>query len=169
MNLSSGGQKPLAVSQEILVQELPDELLIYKTKTHKAMSLNKTIAAVWQNCNGLNTTTKIAELVSIKFGTVVTEEIVLLALETLSQNDLLIDQGEAVFITGVSRREVIRRAALSTAVALPAIASLSAPKAARAASSNPNLLADGTPCTLDGQCQSGCCTGFCDDPLACQV
>jgi Coenzyme PQQ synthesis protein D (PqqD) len=164
-------KKPLAVSQDILVQELPDELLIYKLKTHKAMSLNKTVAAVWQNCNGQNTIPQITESVSRKFKTTVTEEIVLLALETLSQSDLLISQGEAqetTFIPNVSRREVIRRAALSTAVALPVIASLSAPKAARAAS-NPNLLADGTPCTLDTQCQSGCCTGFCDDPLACQV
>lgn len=175
MNPDRSAFKPLAVSREIIVQELPEELLVYKTKIHRAMSLNKTVAAVWQNCNGKNSTVRLAQLLSEKFKTVVSEEVVLLALETLNENGLLVGQDEIQqlnFTGDVSRREVIRRAALSTAVALPVIAALTAPQAARAASNpnNPNLLADGSPCALDGQCLSGCCNaGFCDAAVACTV
>lgn len=175
MNFNRGIYLPLAVSRDIIIQELAAELLIYNQQTHRAMSLNETVAAVWQHCNGKNPVREIAEILSAKFKTRISEEIVLLALETLGQHDLLVESPAVLSEAlpgGVSRRELVRRAALSTAVALPVIAALAAPKAARAASNqnpNPNGLADGVPCALDAQCRSGCCTGFCDDPAACFI
>ncbi len=45
---------PIARKKDVVVQELPDEVLIYDLKSNKAMCLNEISAFVWHNCDGKN-------------------------------------------------------------------------------------------------------------------
>jgi hypothetical protein len=75
----------------------------------------------------------------------VPEEVVWLALDQLKKENLLENGGEIpTKFSGMSRREVIRKVGLATAIALPVIAGLVAPTAAQAQSI--------IPCIYDSEC-----------------
>lgn len=142
-------QNPVARKSGLVIQEVPEEVLVYDTETNKAHCLNKTAALVWKSCDGTRSISDIASYVGSVSGEKVTDDFVWLAIDQLNTNDLLEKQIEADF-KGMSRRDVIRRIGLTTVVALPVIASLVAP---------PTALAVGScSCTSDGQCGSftGC-------------
>lgn len=126
---------PVARRESLVVQELPDELLIYDLKNEKAFCLNKTSALVWQECGGRKTVTEISRTVGEKLNKNVDQEIVWLALDELKKNDLLAN-GQRIEITfgGISRREAIKKAGFASLIALPLISALVAPTAAMAAS-----------------------------------
>ncbi len=46
---------PLARKNELIIQELPEELLVYDLARHKAHCLNKTSAFIWKHCDGETT------------------------------------------------------------------------------------------------------------------
>lgn len=154
---------PTARSENLVVQELSDELLICDTKTYRAFCLNKTAAEVWKLCDGKNDVKEIAKHVSKTLGIIVSEEFVWLALDKLSKDNLLEKTLEADNkFSGLSRREVIRRVGLTSMVALPVIASLVMPTAAMAQSgcvapSGSGDVALGCPCNIRFDCDSGCC------------
>ena len=43
---------PRARNEGLLVQEMPDELLVYDLVRHKAHCLNQTAAMIWTRCDG---------------------------------------------------------------------------------------------------------------------
>lgn len=130
---------PLAASSDLVVQEFKDEILIYNLKTNRAFCLNETSAAVWQACDGSRSVLEIAEEVSQKLNSFVSEDIVWLALEQLKKDNLLVGCEDLLIdFGGMSRREVIRKAGLATVIALPVVSALIAPAPAQAASGNPN-------------------------------
>ncbi len=45
-----------------IVQELPDEIIIYDINLHKAYYLNTPTATVWKHCNGKTKTDEMAHL-----------------------------------------------------------------------------------------------------------
>ena len=51
-NSANNQQTALARHDELVVQELPDEVLVYDLRKHKAHCLNQTAAFVWNHCNG---------------------------------------------------------------------------------------------------------------------
>ena len=53
---------PKARSQQIVVQELPDETLVYDLKRHKALCLNRAAGLVWKRCDGQTSAPEIAAL-----------------------------------------------------------------------------------------------------------
>jgi hypothetical protein len=147
--------KPLSRRDNLVVQEVKDEILIYDLNAAKAFCLNKTSALVWQACDGSKSIGEIGESVGKKLKSVVSEDIVWLALEQLKKDNLLENKDEITGkFAGVSRREAIRKIGLGSAVALPIVASLVVPTSTMAQSS---LLAPGVICTADAQCQSGRC------------
>lgn len=147
--------KPLSRRDNLVVQEVKDEILIYDLDKAKAFCLNKTSALVWQACDGNKSIGEIGESVSRKLKSAVSEDVVWLALEQLKKENLLENGNEIVGrFAGVSRREAIRKIGLGSAVALPIIASLVVPTSTMAQAS---LLAPGASCTADSQCQSGRC------------
>ena len=90
----------------------------------------------------------------------VKEEIIWLALERLSEQNLLASQINTQHLyQGVSRREVVRKIGIASAVSLPVISSLTAPLAIHAQSlcgaefGRP----EGCPCSLGDQCDTGIC------------
>lgn len=148
-------QNPVARKSGLVIQEVPEEVLVYDTETNKAHCLNKTAALVWKSCDGTRSISDIASHVGTLSGENVTDDFVWLAIDQLNTNDLLEKQIEADF-KGMSRRDVIKRIGFTTVVALPVIASLVAP---------PTALAVGScSCTSSADCTTTSCpsTSICN-------
>ncbi len=146
--------KPKARQENVVVQKLENETLVYDLNENKALCLNETSALVWELCDGTRTALEIAGEVSKKLKSLISEEFVYLALDQLSKEALLENESPNYF-GGLSRREVIRKVGFATIVALPVVSSVVAPNAAAAQSGGLPLLSS---CTVDGECASGNCT-----------
>lgn len=153
--------KPISRKSNLVVQELNNEVLVYDLLVNKAFNLNETSVLIWQLCNGNNTISDIARIISQRFSLPVNEDLVWLALEQLKKENLL-ENAEEVSIDfgGLSRREIIRKIGFATLVVLPVISALIAPAAIKAQSSNcVALLATGcTPANFP------CCSGLTCNP-----
>lgn len=156
-------QFPIARQKDLVVEELPDEVLVYDLNTDKAHCLNRTAALIWKNCDGENTEGDLAALLQQEFKTPVSTEVVMLGLEELAGYDLLREDASAPPRAQVSRRRLIQHLGLTAAIALPVIMSISVPAAAGAGSTTDpciaNPRADGCPCTFDSDCDSANCNG----------
>lgn len=127
--------KPQARLADLVVQELGGEILIYDLRTNQAFCLNETSALVWQDCDGSKTVAGIAEDLSQKTRSKVGEDFIWLALDGLKKNNLIENETDfAHDFAGLSRREAIRKIGLASLVALPLVASLTAPTAVQAQS-----------------------------------
>ena len=155
-------QAPVARKEGLVIQEMPEEVLVYDLDTNKAHCLNRTAAFVWKSCDGKNSVADIAELAGNDSGTAVPEDLVWLAIDQLSEKNLLAS-GLKVDFNGATRREVIKKIGLAAVIALPLVASLTAPTSVLAATS--------CACTSNGNCinRTGCgatCTnGTCTGPI----
>jgi hypothetical protein len=141
--------------KDCLSRKLDDELLIYDPQRHEGHCLNSTAAAVWKLCDGKNSPSQIAGIVSRQLAARVDEPIVQLALERLADVHLLVEPVMPVELP--SRRAAIRRIGIAAAVALPLIVSIVAPTPAHAAS----CLHGGQACSSNAQCCSGFCVVIC--------
>jgi Coenzyme PQQ synthesis protein D (PqqD) len=148
---------PLAKKEDIVIQELNDEVLIYDLLRNQAFCLNETSVIIWQMCDGTKTVAEISQAASQKFKAKISEDFVWLALDQFKKDELITNEFTSVF-AGMTRREVIRKVGFASMVALPVVASIIAPTAVSAAScvtSNAGL-----PCTTSGQCcDNGLCIG----------
>jgi len=70
----------LARDEELVVQELSDEVLIYDLRQHKAHCLNQTAAFVWNHCDGETSADEIANLMEKEWRTPVNADAVWFAL-----------------------------------------------------------------------------------------
>lgn len=138
---------PLARNKDLVLQETGDELMVYDLKTNKAICLNRTSAFIWQNCDGNRDVTQLVKLIKKEFGSSVDEDFVWLAISQLKKENL-IDNDVPDKFDGMSRREVIKRVGLGSLVALPIIASLTAPMAVQAQSAC--NVGNSCNCTLTG-------------------
>lgn len=118
---------PNARKKGLVVQEVPNEVLIYDLETDKAHCLNETAAAVWRFCDGKTPVQQIARAVGRELGREVSDHLVWLAIDQLSEHRLLEREVKTAF-TGQSRREALKKIGLASMVALPIIASLAAPR-----------------------------------------
>lgn len=141
---------PKAREENLVVQELDGEVLIYDLNTNKAFSLNETSSLVWQLCDGDKSVSEISESISRKLDSPANEDLVWLALEQLKKEKLIANGEEVVSnFAGMSRREVIKKVGMGTMIALPLVSSLVAPAAVSAQSSG------------------ACAAGMCGVSLAC--
>ena len=144
--------KPHARKDGLIVQELPDETLVYDLERDRAHCLNHTAALVWRQCDGKTSIREISRMLKQKLNEPIDERVVWLALNQLERNHLLTNlPSPPPTVASMSRRELVRVLGLSAAVALPVVASIVAPMPAQAA----------TGCASSGQsCASvGCCPG----------
>ena len=148
---------PLARDADLVVQELAEEVLVCDLTNNRVSCLNVISAEVWKLCDGKRSIPNITQTLQNKFSLAVTEDLVLLALDQLSRENLLVDKvGSDIIFNGVSRREVIKRIGLASMIALPIVSSIVMPTAAQAQSgcTIPNA-AFGCPCNSAADC-SGC-------------
>jgi hypothetical protein len=159
---------PKARRENLVVQELNGEVLIYDLDKHKAFCLNESSALIWQACDGSRDVSEIRNLLGKQLNSTVNDDFIWLALDQLKKENLIENKDEiTVDFNGMSRREVIRKVGLASLVALPVIASLVSPVAAQAVScptrtgctggSRPS----GCTCSNNNNCASGSCVSGC--------
>lgn len=149
-----------ARQDDLVVRELPGELLVYDTETHEAHCLNETAAFIWRQCDGQTSVPEIAQRLSSETGAEVDEELVWVAAEDLWKRQLLVGEAAPARERTMSRGKLVKRAALVAAVSVPVVTSMVAPRAAQAASCiPPGGACDGvTPCCSTNQtCTGGTC------------
>jgi hypothetical protein len=143
-------------TQRLIIDKLPDEVLVYDLDQHKAHCLNQTAALVWNLCDGRATPRDIARRLRRELDQPFNEDLVWLALRQLSKIHLL----EESFVwpaqpVGMSRREMVRRIGIAAAVTVPLITSIVSPTAVQALTCFPG----GHACSTDVQCCSHNCLG----------
>ena len=158
MRRPSGGPFPRMRRQQLIVDELPDEVLVYDLDRHKAHCLNGTTALVWRRCDGQTAPSEIARQLKNDLNQAFNEELVWLALSQLEKVHLL---EEPIVVpkqmAGLSRREMVRALGIGAVVAVPLITSIVSPTPVQAVTCVPK----GGNCTTTAQC----CPGLvCDTP-----
>jgi hypothetical protein len=152
----SNTHHPKMRRQGLVVDELPDEVLVYDLERDQAHCLNRTAALVWQSCDGNTTPSEIARRLKLELDADgkkdSREEMVWLALDQLERNHLLED---AVAVPAqfarLSRRRMMRNLGLAAAIAVPLVTSIVAPTAVQAATCG----------TVNQPCSPGtCCPGL---------
>ena len=167
----NSSQKPIARRDGLVVQEMPDEVLVFDTETNKAHCLNQTAAFVWKACDGKNSVADITKMFGNESGKSVQEDLVWLAIDQLNENNLLAENLKADF-KGQTRREVIKKIGLAAVVGLPLVASLVAPTAALAVACSGTVascqLAGGQNCNAGTPCScTNGTTGACNSTGQC--
>ena len=154
---------PKARQNGLVVQEMPDEVLVYDLDSNKAHCLNTSAALVWRSCDGNRSAADIVREFERSGAGAVSEDFVWLAIDQLQENDLLENQVAPKF-TGQSRRQVLKTIGLASVIAVPVIASLVAPKSALASVSCTCTVP--TDCATQSTCQS---TTVCNGSSICHT
>jgi len=133
--------KPRARTDDLVIEELDGEVLVYDAKDHKAHCLASAAAKVWRACDGTKDVPALAESLSLSVDDVTR------ALEMLDEVDLLENQGLQIVTNGdgngngngngngLTRRELGRKSAMvgAAAAAAPMLYSIAVPSPAAAA------------------------------------
>jgi hypothetical protein len=181
------GNHPASRKDNIVIQEIRDEILIYDLTKNKAVCLNPTSAEIWQECDGTKSVSEISRHLTQKLKLNISEDIVWLALHQFKKDNLLADNhGFVTPFDNLNRREIVKRIGFAAIVALPVISSVIAPAAVNAQSGGncgpignctfgqtsvciclpislpgSNINPDNCPCSTSGDCSGNC---ICDNP-----
>jgi Coenzyme PQQ synthesis protein D (PqqD) len=160
-NLSAMSEsfKPLARKDRLVINELPEEIVVYDLESHKAHCLNRTAALVWKRCDGRTAPAKIARLLREELKAPISEDLVWYALEQLGKDKLLTEKfarAGAASAVELSRRELVRRLGLAAVVALPLITTMVAPTPVQAAASG-CVDCNGVLCCPPANCVANAC------------
>jgi hypothetical protein len=156
MKPSTPARPPRRRTQRLIIDELPDEVLVYDLDRHKAHCLNQTAALVWSLCDGCTTPRAIARRMKSELDQPFSEDLVWLAMRQLNKIHLLEGVvGGPGQLAGMSRREMVRRIGIAAAVSVPVITSIVSPTAVQALT----CFAGGHACSTDVQCCSHNCLG----------
>ncbi len=139
---------PKARSQDLVVQAIDCETLIYDLRTQKAHCLNATASFVWNHLDGDLSVSELVSLANSRLGHPIPPESVELAITQLRERELL--DGTFAELDQITRREVLQRIGLASAVALPVVSSLVVPPNAFSIASNCS-------CTASSQCAGRAC------------
>jgi len=152
--------EPLARKDDLIIKEMPDEVLVYDLVRDQAHCLNRTAALVWNYSDGRTNAATMAGRLTRELNVPVDDCVVWLALNQLSKNHLLEEEivPPKLMAGIINRRQLIRALGVAAVVAVPVVTSIVAPTPAQAAT----CLPPGQPCTFSNQCCSGLCSsGFC--------
>lgn len=132
-------ERPKARREDLIVQEVGEELLIYDQRRHRAFCLNPMAALVWRRANGRRTIAALSRTVERVFRVPEGKALVRLAVNRLARARLL--ENWPLFLNdqhSPSRREAMRELgrwglSASLALLLPTVKAILAPTAAQAA------------------------------------
>ncbi len=143
--------RPARRVEDLIVEEVDAETLVYDLRDHRAYCLNPAAAAVWRLADGTRTEAEIRAGLPPASTDVVSADSVRTALRELAKAGLLAEPLPPT--PRVSRRELFRRAG-AAAAAVPMVTAILVPEAAEAASCLPR----------GALCQNGsdrrCCGGL---------
>ncbi len=133
MNKHIHEQKPLAKNGFILVEESPNESLVYDTANNKVHMLTPVATAVWKSCDGKTSVSEIACKLQSGLNAELGEDVTWLALEEMEKSGLL-EHSLNIPQDTISRRAMMKTAAAAVAISLPLVTTLMAPSPAYAQS-----------------------------------
>jgi hypothetical protein len=113
---------PIARSENLTVERLPNETVVYNLRTHQAHCLNAVAAAVWSYCDGKNSPEDMARRLEADLNARADTDVVETALQQLGNVGLLADA------------PLTRRSLTASALLVPVITSMLVPSAAAAKS-----------------------------------
>lgn len=120
-------------AEDLVIQEIYDELVIYDLRQHRAHSLNSTAALVWRWCDGETSATAMTARLAARLNLPVdrAEPVVWLSLDRL-QKARLLENSVAIpsAHSGFTRRQALKL--IGGAVLLPVVYTLLAPTPAQA-------------------------------------
>jgi hypothetical protein len=126
-----GEPNPKVRQDDLLLESLPAELLVYDQRVHQAHCLNASAAAVFRCADGTRTVAEIAHAASDELQAPVDEDVAWAALEELDKHGLL-DTPLPLTPDGAGRRRVL--AVSAAAVLAPLVIAIAAPTPAYAQS-----------------------------------
>lgn len=101
--------RPLGRRDELIVEDLDGETVVYDLRTHRASCLNAVAALVWKRCDGTRTVAELANELAVNTGLPADSELVLLCLTRLRAAGLL---ERTIDFVPVTRRQIIQRLSL---------------------------------------------------------
>jgi hypothetical protein len=128
---------PKARHDDLLVEEIADELVVYDERRKLAHSLNRTASLVWRHCDGRRSIADLAALLRTELNPIADEDLVLVAIDRLEGIDLLEESsGRTADQARTSRRQVVRKVGRVGVLTLlvPVVTTLVAPTPAQAQS-----------------------------------
>lgn len=147
--------RPKPRSTQLLVQELPDEVLIYDVERNEVHCLNGSAARIWALCDGERTVAEIASQLGSDLAPDAAETLVWCALDQFGEKHLLEETADTSPVlyrpADMTRRQMVIRVGLLVAL-LPVVDSIVSPPAALAASHG------STPCGASGGGSTPMCT-----------
>jgi hypothetical protein len=128
--------KPLARRDQLIIEDLVGECVVYDSKNKKAHNLNATLTWIWRQCDGSTDLEEIAMRFEREFGYPDSFDIVLSGIEQLQAAELLVSTVADAALPasstgpGISRRSVV----VAGSALVPSITSILVPTAAAAKS-----------------------------------
>jgi hypothetical protein len=154
--MEAGAARPRARSEELVVEELDDQLLVYDLRTDQAHALSADAARVWRCCDGETSVEALGASAGVELETT---QRALAELESCG----LLDSAPGREQGSTRREATVKLAKLGAAAAsAPLIASIVAPAGAGAVVACENVRCSAAnPCAGSGCC---CCTTFIECP-----
>lgn len=130
--------KPRTRRERLILQELPDEVLIYDMERNEVHCLNGTAARVWSLCDGERTIREIGQIVAPDLEQVTADSLVWCAIDQFTERHLLEEvseiEEEPSRSLDITRRQMVIRLGLIAGLSLPIVESIVSPPAAHAQS-----------------------------------
>jgi hypothetical protein len=124
---------PRARQDQLIVEDIDGELLVYDVARNRVHCLNRAAALIWRSCDGIATPEEIERRMLTMHGLRFANGEVVDALEQLSDKGLLASQFQrSAERTSTTRRQLLHAAA--GAILVPVIVSITAPNPAQAQS-----------------------------------
>jgi coenzyme PQQ synthesis protein D (PqqD) len=132
MNPMGSHETPRRTHEQISIQQVGAETLLYDERRHMAFCLNRTSSLIWRLADGGHTIAQISAAVSLELKTAESEELVLFALDELRRDGLIEPCGRPDAAEPISRRALLQRLGVGGAMLLPVVSAIVAPTAAQA-------------------------------------
>ena len=168
-------RRPIARQEQLIVEEVLDETIIYDLRRNRAHSLNRTAALVWRHCDGRTGVRTLARLLAKELEVPPSEAMVWMALNRLAKARLLdVSPTPPAPSVTYSRRAVMQTlgAVGKVALILPVVHSILTPLAVQAQSClTAAVCRDLTPPACNGQAVCAPPPGKCcveTSPTKCQ-
>jgi hypothetical protein len=124
--MSPNEVKPKSIDlDQLVVEDLGNELMIYDQRRNQAFCLNQKAAFVWRHCDGETTIAEIAIQMAQSLREPIDAAVVQFALQGLSKDGLLETTSFLPFVAeGLTRRDMMQKIGVRAAVALPLVTAL---------------------------------------------
>ena len=146
---------PTARSNNLLIEEVAGELLVFDTGSNRAHCLNESAARIWRHCDGKRSIEMLASHLFPKLLPSDAQRLVAVGVERLRRKHLLEDSASGTEVD-LSKRQMLKKVAIiatAAGIAAPLVSSILAPNSAYALSCLPS----GMMCTAAPQCCSMLC------------